>query len=165
MPSERPMKLWRSASQPPGKPVMSKKPIRPDEKIGLKLTAAEKAKMIADQAAKLAEWAAQALVTAKLLRIEHKPVGRFPLNEGEREFLATHSAIAPNLKKKLAEQDADFTIAEVASLTMAVAESLLDAEPKQQVALLMVAKSLMDCLQERIAGADEPARAKTKPTK
>jgi hypothetical protein len=144
---------------------MSQKRIQPGEKVGPKLTEAERAKTIAKQAVKLAEWAAQALVTAKLLRIEHKPVGRFPLNEGEREFLATLSPVTPNLKKKLAKQDSEFTVAEVASLTMAVAESLLDAEPKQQVALLMVAKSLMDCLQERIAGADEPARPKTKPTK
>ncbi len=141
---------------------MPKKRIQPGENVGRKVSTAEKATTIADQAAKLAEWAATALVTVKLLRIENKPIRRFPLKNGEGEFLATISPVTPNLKKKLAKQDSEFTVAEVASLTMAVAESLLDAEPKQQVGLLMVAKNLMDCLQERIAGPDERARAKTK---
>jgi hypothetical protein len=141
---------------------MPKKRIQPGENVGRKVSTAEKATTIADQAAKLAEWAATALVTVKLLRIENKPIRRFPLKNGEGEFLATLSPVTPNLKRKLAKQDSEFTIAEVASLTMAVAESLLDAEPKQQVGLLMVAKNLMDCLQERIAGPDERARAKTK---
>ena len=133
-----------------------------EEPTTLKIGDAERAKTIANQAAKLAEWAAQALVTAKLLQIENKPVGRFLLNDGERGFLATLSPVAPDQKKKLAKQDSEFTVAEVASLTMALAESLLDAEPKRQVALMMVAKSLMDCLQEQIAGPNEQARAKTK---
>lgn len=119
----------------------------------IKMEDAKNAKMISDQAVQLAEWAAQALVAAEELRIKTKPVGQFPLQESERAVLALLPAIRVTLKKRLVKKDAEFTVAEVASMTMAVAESLPDAEPMQQVALLMVAKGLMDCLQEQIVGS------------
>lgn len=122
---------------------------------------AKSAKMVSDQAVQLAEWAAQALVAAEQLRIKTKPVEHFPLQENERAVLALLPSMTPKIKKKLVKQDAEFTVAEVASMAMAVAESLPEAEPRQQVALLMVAKGLMDCLQDRIVGSDKPARSKS----
>ena len=51
-------------------------------------------------------------------------------------------------------------------MVMAVAESFVDAEPKQQVALLLVAKKLMDCLQANIvmpSGLPSDRASKAKP--
>ena len=127
----------------------------------IKIEDAKKAKMISDQAVQVAEWAAQALVAAEQLRIKTKPVERFPLQESERAVLALLPTIPAKLKKKLVKKDVEFTVAEVASMTMAVAGSLPEAEPRQQVALLMVAKGLMDCLQDRIVGSDKPAPTKS----
>ena len=127
----------------------------------IKIEDAKKAKMISDQAVQLAEWAAQALVAAEQLRIKTKPVERFPLQESERTVLALLPTIPAKLKKRLVKKDVDFTVAEVASMTMAVAESLPEAEPRQQVALLMVAKGLMDCLQDRIVGSEKSAPTKS----
>jgi hypothetical protein len=118
----------------------------------LKMEDANHAKMISDQAAQIAEWAAQALVAAEQLQIKTKPVGQLPLQEAERNVLAILPTIPPSLKKTLLTKDADFTVTEVASMAMAVAESLPDGEPLQQVSLLMIAKGLMDCLKERIVG-------------
>ncbi len=141
---------------------MSKKRNSAGGKTGQKSTADEKAKTLANQAVRLAEWAAQALVTAELLRIKDEPVGRFSLNDSELALLTTLSTVTPELRKKLAKKETEFTIAELADLTMALAESFADAEPKQQVELLMIAKRLMDCLQDEIAGWSKPARI-TKP--
>jgi hypothetical protein len=68
-------------------------------------------------------------------------------------------SLATKLKKKLEKKDGSCTVAEIASLVMALAVSFVDAEPKQQVALLVVAKKLMDCLQAHIARSNlRPAR-------
>jgi hypothetical protein len=111
----------------------------------------KRAKLIADQAVNLAEYAAKALVAAEQLRVKTKAVERFPLDEGERATVAAQPSVAAKLKKKLAKQDGSFTVAEVAGMVMAAAESFIDAEPPQQVALLLVAKKLTDCLQAGIA--------------
>src|SRR5690348_988367 len=63
---------------------------------------AEKAKLIADQAAALAEYAAKALVAAEQLRIKTKAIEHFPLDDDERATVAELPALAAKLKKKLA---------------------------------------------------------------
>jgi hypothetical protein len=115
---------------------------------------ANKAKAIADQAVALAEYAAKALVAAEQLRIKTKAVERFPLDEGERATVAELPALASKLKKKLAKEDGTFTVAEVASMVLAVADSFVDAEPKRQAALPLAAKKLMDTLQANIIMPD-----------
>jgi len=129
---------------------------------------AKKAKLIADQAVALADFAAKALVAAEQLRIKTKGVERFPLDESERATLADLPTLAAKVKKKLAKKDGSFTVAEVAGLVLAIAEALVDAEAKQQVALLLVAGKLMDCLQSNVVMPDMPPakatkRAKAKP--
>ena len=79
---------------------------------------------------------------------------------GERSMLAVLPTLAPKIKKKLITPDAHFTVAEVASMVLAAAESFLTAEPMQQAAILLVAKGLLECLQENIVKADEPAKRK-----
>ena len=125
---------------------------------------ARKAKAISDSAVHIAQWVAEALAAAELLRIKTKPIGQFPLPESERSVLAI-LPIRPKFKKKLLEDSTDFTVADVASMAMTVAETLPDAEPVQQVALLMVAKSLMACLQERIVEIGEQKMGKGKKPK
>ena len=110
----------------------------------------QKAKLIADQAAALAEYAAKALVAAERLRIKTKAVERFPLDDDERATVAELPALPAKLKKKLLKMDGSFTVAEVASMVMAAADSFVDAESPQQVALLLAARKLLDCLQATI---------------
>ncbi len=104
----------------------------------------------AQQAVALAEFAATALVAAEHLRIKTKAVKQFPLDQDERGTVADLPALAVKIKKKLAMKGSSFTVAEVASMVMAVADAFLDAEPKQQIVLLLIAKKLMDCLQENV---------------
>jgi hypothetical protein len=111
----------------------------------------KKTKAIADQAVALAEYAASALVAAEQLRIKAKAVEGFPLDENEWAAVAELPSLAAKLRKKLAKQGGSYTVAEVAGVVMAVADSFVVAEPKRRVTLLLVAKRLMDCLQANIA--------------
>lgn len=124
-----------------------------------------KAKVIADQAAALADYAAKALVAAEQLRIKTRAVERFPLVDGERATVAELAALSPKLKKKLAKKDGSFTVAEVASMVMALADAFVDGEPKRQAALLLVARKLMDCLQANIVMPDLRPAKTTKATR
>lgn len=121
----------------------------------------KKTKLIADQAVALAEYAAKALVAAEQLRIKKKAVEGFPLDETERAIAADLPGLTATLRIKLARKKATFTVADTASMVMALSESFLDAEPKKQVGLLLVAKKLMDCLQGNIV---MPKAKKPKPT-
>jgi hypothetical protein len=132
-----------------------KKPTRPTEK----------AQAVADQAAALAEYAATALVAAQQLGIKAKAVDGFPLSEEERASVAHLPALPAKLKKKLLKEDGSFTVAEVAGMVTAMAYSFLNAEPKQQVATLAVAKKLIACLQASIVKPDLRPAKRTKATK
>ena len=125
-----------------------------------KISEARRAKLIAEQATRIAERAAQALIAAEQLGIKQDKVDGVLPQEAERAVVAVLPAVPPKLKKKVLKQDAEFTVAEVAGMTLAVAESLLDAEPVQQVTLLLVAKSLMDSLTKRIVVCGEATPAK-----
>jgi hypothetical protein len=114
----------------------------------------QKTKLIADQAVALAEYVGKALVAAEQLRIKTKAIERLPLDDDERAIVAELSALAAKLREKLLKKDASFTIAEVASMVMAAAESFVDAGPKQQAALLLVAKKLTGCLHANIVMPD-----------
>ncbi len=124
----------------------------------------KKTKAIADQGVALAEYAATALVAAEQLGIKAKAVEEFPLSEEERTAVAHLPALAAKLKKKLVKTDGPYTVAEVAGMVMAIAESLVDAEPKQQVTLLLVAKKLMDCLQANITTSNLRPAKRTRAT-
>jgi hypothetical protein len=119
---------------------------------------AEKALVIADQAVAIADFAAKALLAADQLDIKGMPVENFPLHKAEREFLSKRPTVSVKFKKKLRYEKAAYTVAEVASLTIMTAESLLDAKPLEQVKLLMVIKALMDCLKDNIVLPAEPAK-------
>src|SRR5262249_11688507 len=100
----------------------------------------KKTRAVANQAAALTEYVATALGAATQLGIKAKGVEGFPLSDEERATVAHLPGLTAKVKKKLAKKDGSFTVAEVASMVMAAADSFVDAEPTQQVGLLLVAK-------------------------
>ena len=64
------------------------------------------------------------------------------------------------LRKKLQDKHAGFTVAEVVTLTQAVADSLGKGPPLGQFVYLTIGKTLMDCIQGQMVGPD----TRSKPT-
>ena len=129
----------------------------------LKIEDARKDKVIIDQAAQIAEFAAQALMAAEQLRIKTKTLENFWLAPGQQEVLLLIPSLSKTIKNKLAKER-PLSVVEVASMTMAVAEDLPEGEAQKQVALLLVAKHLMNCLNEGIMAKAEPPAKKSKRT-
>ncbi|MDZ4687852.1 MAG: plasmid pRiA4b ORF-3 family protein [Planctomycetaceae bacterium] len=127
--------------------------------------AAKKAKLLAENAVQLATFGAQALVTAESLRIKTKPLDHFTLSPAQRDILLDVPDISKVIKNKLAKGNSSFTVAEVASMTMALAEVLTEGDPRKQIAVLNVAKHLVDRLQAGIAGLGEIELSKAKEPK
>ena len=128
----------------------------------LKIDDARKERAISDQAAQIAEFASQALVAAGQLRIKTKSLDNFWLAPGQRAVLLLIPGLSKTIKNKVAKEKS-LTVAEVTSMTVAVAEDLPDGEAQKQVALLLVAKHLIDRLQDGIMSKAEPM-LKTKRT-
>jgi hypothetical protein len=77
------------------------------------------------------------------------------LRPGDRAVLAEFPTLAPKLKKKLAKVDAGFTLGEVTGMTLALAELLPVAGPKEQVVLFRLAERLVGPVQTAIMQAGE----------
>jgi hypothetical protein len=122
----------------------------------LKIEDAQREKQLAEQSIQLAEWAAKLLIGSEQLGIKTKSVARFPLPEAERAVLMMTPTIDEKIQKKLAAKNPKLTIGEVGGLLMAVAEAMLDAPPLQGFALIMTAKSLMNCLESEVTAGIEP---------
>lgn len=122
----------------------------------LKIEDARKAKMLSDQAVEMAGFAGKALEAARQLRIKTKPLDNLCLSPAQQEVLLLVPGVAKSIKNKLAKEK-PLTVAEVASMTMALAEELPEGAPQQQIALLLVARHLIDRLQEGIMAKAEPA--------
>ena len=121
---------------------------------------ARKDNLISDQAAQIAQYAAQSLVAAEQLGIKMKALDGFWLAPAQREVLRLALGVTKVDKKKLAQEGATFSVAEVAGMTLAVAEKLPDGDPSMQVTLMHLAKHLLDHLQAAITAAAEPKRTK-----
>ena len=130
----------------------------------LSIVDAQKSKVIADQAVNIAEWAAKLLIAAEQLRIKTKPVKYLCLSPGQQAVISLMPALAKSLKTRMGKDGSVFTVAEVASMLMALAEELPTGEAQKQVAVLLVARHLMDSLQEFVLGAAKPTKV-TKTTK
>ena len=128
----------------------------------VKFDAAKKAQVLAKNAVQLAEFAATALIAAESLGIKTKPLEHFTLSPAQREVLLSIPDISKPIKNKLAKEKASFTVAEVASMTMALAEVSIDDDPRKQIAVLLVAKHLTDRLQAGISGLGEEKLRKAK---
>jgi len=116
------------------------------------------------QSLALAEFADNALVAAEQLGIKKKPVQDFPLDEAERVIAAALPGLSATLKKKLGKESGTITVAETASIVMALSKSLLEGEPLQRFKLLLVAKKFTDCLQHNVVSAASTKAKKSKPT-
>ena len=128
----------------------------------IKTDDAKKATLLAKNAAHLAEFAATALVTAQSMGIKSKPLENFWLAPAQREVLLGVPAISQALKAKLTKEKASFTVAEVASMTTAIAEFPMEGEPRKLMAIMLVAKHLTEQLQQGIAGLAKPMLSKAK---
>jgi len=117
--------------------------------------AARKAQVLAKNAVQLAEFAATALIAAEQLGIKTKPLEHFTLSPAQREVLLSIPVISKSIKNKLTKDNAVFTVANVASMTMALAEASIDDDPRRQIAILLVAKHLTERLQAGIEGLGE----------
>lgn len=127
--------------------------------------AAKRAEVLAKNAGQLAEFAAIALVAAESMGIKTKPLEHFTLSPAQREVLLSVPDISKTIKTKLAKEKASFTVAEVASMTMALAEASIDEDPQRQVAILLVAKHLTERLKAGIAAVGEAKLSTAKTSK
>ena len=114
----------------------------------IKMEDARKSKVLSEQAVQIAKWSAQVLVASETSGIKDKPLEHFWLSPAQRDVLSLIPGISKEIKGKLTKTKASFTVAEVAGMTMALAEDLPDGQAMKQVALLLVADHLMDRLQE-----------------
>jgi hypothetical protein len=108
---------------------------------------------LTEQSVVLAEFAARGLAAAEQLGLKKKAVDEFSLDVSERAALVELAGISPTLKRKLKTKAGTFTVADTASLIMAVAESLIDGEPLQRLKLLFISQKLADCLQANVVPA------------
>ncbi len=122
----------------------------------VKIEDAQRETQLTEQSVALAEWAAKMLIGAERLGIKSKPVARFPQPGAERAVLLMTPGIDGTVQKKLMATNPKLTVGEVGGLLMAVAAAMLDAPPLQGFALIMTAKSLMNCLESEVTGAMEP---------
>ena len=103
------------------------------------------------------------LVVAEQCGIKTKPLDNFWLSPAQRDVLLLIPGLSKTIKKKLAKEKPSCSVAEVASMLFAVIDDFLEGEPMKQVALLFVAKHLMDRLQEGVMAMAKPlAKTKTK---
>ena len=128
---------------------------------------AMKSRALSDNAVQVAEFAATALNAAESMGIKTKPLNHFSLSPAQREVLLAVPDISKSIKTRLKKDNASFTIAEVASMTMSLVETSIDGTPRQQVAALLVVNYLTDRLQAGIPGfgKSKPRKAKEPKTK
>ena len=126
-----------------------------------------KSKALTDNAVQVVEFAATVLMAAESMGIKTKPLEHFYLSPAQREVLLAVPDISKSIKTKLKKDNASFTVAEVASMTMSLAETSIDGTPRQQVAALLVVNHLTDRLQAGIPGFGDskPRKAKEPKTK
>jgi hypothetical protein len=112
----------------------------------IKFDDAKKAHVLAKSAATTAAVAASALMAAELMGIQTKRLVHFTLSPVQREVLLAVPGISKTIKTKLAKSKTSFTVAEVASMTMALAEFPDNDDPRTQIAVLLVTMHLSDRL-------------------
>lgn len=118
---------------------------------------ARQEKLILDQSVQCAEFAATALVAAEQLRIKTKQVDQFYLAPAHQDVLLATSTLSKPHRNKVAKGKTNFSVAEVASMTLELIEDLADADPGCQVARLLVAQHLLSFLQREIEARENKA--------
>jgi hypothetical protein len=119
---------------------------------------------LTDQSVALAEFAEKVVVAAEQFGVKKKSIQNFPLDEAERAIAADLPGLSATLKRKLKTKIGTFSVADTASIVMALAESLLEGEPLHRLKLLFISKKLTDCLQANVVpaapGKDKPKKSK-----
>jgi len=108
----------------------------------------ERQTTISEQAAFLATVAAGLLHSADQKGVKDRVLESFVPGELEQVVLTTLEDVSPEVRERVATGKRDFTLAEVGGMLMAVAGELCVASVQQRVALLMVARSLMEAMEE-----------------
>ena len=104
------------------------------------------AQILTGEANRLADSAVKSLAAAEEVGVATKFLVPFPLDETERTMLAGLTALRDQLRKQLAGRSNKFTVAEVISIVMAVAESFLAADPERRRVMLEAARRLLCCV-------------------
>lgn len=120
----------------------------------------EISELIASLSANIAEWEQRTMGFAEERQLQDAPVKRFSLRLDDRAILAALPKLPPAIRTKLLKPAAEFTLAEVASLGTPISKALLNADLKQQVALLRISQTLMDSAKAKIAQFEKPTRGK-----
>ena len=118
-------------------------------------------KSIADSATQIATFVTKFLIVADKLRINSLPLKHLELASDQIDVLSLVPTIKKTIRNKLAKESSSFTVAEVAGMATAIAEELSEADSKRQIALLQVARHLMDRLQDRIRVESNSVEAET----
>lgn len=121
----------------------------------LRIKETEKSKAIEQSAVQLATWVAQALAVAESIGAKNKPLPDFWLAPIHRDLLLSLRGISRSNKTKLGQEPYSFSVAQVASMTMALAEELVEAKSERQISLMLLATHLMDRLNVGIGIAGE----------
>ncbi len=100
----------------------------------------------------VAEFVAAALRVAESRGIKTKPLEFFYLAPAQREVLLAVPSMAKSIRTELKKGHASFNVAEVASMTISLAEFSVDATGRQQFAALLVVDHLMRRLKIGIPG-------------
>ena len=108
----------------------------------------ERQKAMSEQAVFLATWAAAVLRAAEQRGAKHKRLESFIPEHLDRVVLSTLPSVRPEIQQRMEAGKEEFTLAEVGGMLMAVAEELCGASAPQQVGMMMVAKSLMNAMQD-----------------
>ena len=130
----------------------------------VKIEEARKAKVLSQQAAKITNGSAECLGPPKSWK---SSISRSNTS-GSLLHNETFSGLVPNISKeikdKLTKDKAPFTVADVAAMTIALAEDLPTSQDQKQVAFLLVGNHLMDRLQD-VLGPSKPKANKVKKPK
>ncbi|HBH52238.1 MAG TPA: hypothetical protein DDY91_10130 [Planctomycetaceae bacterium] len=101
-----------------------------------------------EQAVRIGIQAGEALASAPLRGVDQQPVGDFPLDGYERVLVAELVVLPTEVRERVLGKGNVLTLYEVARLQMAIADGLLQADPKQRLMLLSFARRLSSCLDE-----------------
>jgi hypothetical protein len=122
-----------------------------------------KADAVSDEAAQIADWAAQVLLAADELGIANDPVEPFCLSPAQRRVVLLLPGVSKALKRKLTRPKPSFSLKEIAALTIVLAADLPHGDAWRKVAVLLVVRHLMDQLQA-VFDALEPQEQHYEPT-
>ncbi len=107
---------------------------------------------------RLAVWTAQMMDIAEQLGVrERKLKPSLTLSPYGRQLLLEMPDVPQSIQKKLAKNKIDLTVEEAAGLVMALAEGLLDSEPRRQPEILVLAQFLAEFLHEGVSAMAGPA--------